>query len=77
MPGRFRDGGLSSLRHAAGGLAGPRIDEVERIALEQRARASATASSASRAVCVRPSAASAASSSACTPSETRLTPAAR
>src|ERR1700749_3447446 len=40
-------------------------------------RAIATASSASRALCNRPNAFSEASSSACTPSETRFTPAAR
>ena len=46
-------------------------------AYEKAARAIATASSASRAVCKRPSAFSEASSSACTPRDTRFTPAAR
>ena len=53
-----------------------RIDEIEGIALENRACDGDRIERFAR-VCRRPSSFSDASSSACTPSETRLTPAAR
>ena len=77
MLGRFgeRPLKLDSPSLAASAAAAHRSDRTSS-ARRRRAR-SATASSASRAVCRRPSSASARSSSACTPSETRLTPAER
>ena len=57
-------------------LARPRIDQIERDALENPA-GEATAAIASALVCMRPRPLRSASFKACMPSETRLTPAAR
>ena len=77
MLGRFRDGALEFGGPGGERLARPRIDEIERIALEDSSaprrprRALPAPCAGGRALSAR------ASSSACTPSETRLTPAAR
>ena len=76
MLGRFRDRVLQFVAPILGVWSGPRVDQVEGIALEDVARDRDRIERLA-AVCSRPSAFSDASSSACTPSETRLTPAAR
>ena len=77
MLGRFGDGALEfgCPLLPASAAAARRSDRTN--SARTLCRAMATASSASCAVCSRPSSFSEASSSACTPSETRLTPAAR
>src|SRR5712671_4916863 len=67
MLGRLRDRETEFGRPHPWCLIGAGVDQVERIAIER----------ASRAECRRPSAFSEASSSAWTPSDTRLTPATR
>ena len=76
MLGRFRDGALEFGGPGGGRLARARVDEIERVTLEIRARDRDRVERFLRGV----QAAEffqRASSSACTPSETRLTPAAR